>query len=111
MRKKIAKPDTSGFSLGQWVEFSHTVVRRSDYTGSGPGWRKEWVREPFREAKFEPAGIVVGIRHLSNGRNRFIGEDGPLVYEHQDYLVAILIAYDIHRKPVLALPGDVKPRA
>lgn len=51
-------------------------------------------------------GVVIGIRHLTNGRNDI--QDGGVVYTHEEFLVAVLISYDLKRKPVLALLQDVK---
>lgn len=85
--------------LSQWVETSHTLTRRSVY--SGKSWRKKWVREEAHRY-----GVVMGIRHLTNGRNEIIG--GEVTYIHEEFLVAVLIAYDLKRKPVLALLQDVK---
>lgn len=85
--------------LSQWVETSHTLTRRSVY--SGKAWKKKWVRgECARQ------GVIVGIRHLTNGRNEING--GEVTYIHEEFLVAALISYDLKRKPVLALLHDIK---
>lgn len=104
MRKKLNKPDTSKFFLGQWVEFAFKLRRVSSYGSDYRGWRKEWVREKF---DVNAQGIVMGIRHLSNGKNEWVQDDAPLSYTHTDYLVAILVSYDLKRKPVLVLPEDL----
>ena len=104
MRKKLNKPDTSAFFLGQWVEFEFTLRRVSDYGPGYRGWRKEWRRDKFT---VNTQGIVMGIRHLSNGKNEWVQDDAPLCYTHTDYLVAVLVSYDLRRKPVLVLPEDL----
>jgi hypothetical protein len=87
--------------LSQWVETSHTLTRRSEY--SGKSWRKKWVREENPRQ-----GVIVGIRHLTNGRNEYGNGENGIVYIHEEFLVAALIAYDLKRKPVLALLQDIK---
>lgn len=87
------------FYLGQWVEVTHTLTRKNKYPGET--WRKEWVRgENLLQ------GIVIGVRHLTNGRNDIQG--GEVVYTHEEFIVAYLVAYDLKRKPVLALIQDAK---
>lgn len=105
MRKKLNKPDTSAFHLGQWVEFEFKLRRVSNYGTDYRGWRKEWVRDKFY---MKAQGIVMGIRHLTNGSNEWAGPDGPLIYKHEGYLVAVLVSYDLRRKPVLVPPEDLK---
>lgn len=104
MREKLKKPDTSVFHLGQWVEFEFRLRRVSDYGSDHRGWRKEWRREKF---DINAQGIVMGVRHLSNGKNEWVQDDAPLSYTHTDYLVAVLVSYDLRRKPVLVLPEDL----
>jgi hypothetical protein len=88
---------------------AHVLLRRYE---PGKPWncekpQKRWkttgtlVRPESRE------GIVVGIRHLSNGTVRYF-PDGETDYRPTEHFPALLVAFDLRRKPVFVLPADVE---
>lgn len=88
--------------LGDPIIITNELKRKSRYV-------KESDSSPFRyEEKFwqetklrNPiTGIVVGIRKLSNGRNHYIPEYGN-DYEPKEHFKAIIVAYNLSRKPKL----------
>jgi hypothetical protein len=88
--------------FSQWVEFDHALKRKS-IPGKKPGeWKKSWVREKQEVTQ----GIVVGVRHLTNGENRFT--DSGIVYTHKEFIVAYLVAVDLIHKHKLVLIQDAK---
>lgn len=101
-KTKSRRAVRSNFHLGQWVEFEHVLERESVY-GAKPGaWRKIWIRK-----KKEPTqGIVVGIRHLSNGENLALGT--VVIYTHLEFITAYLVAVDMTHKHKLVLIKDAK---
>lgn len=100
-------------TLGQSVLFTRTLTRRSE---EGPnGWRqhlKVWKSEawPGQPEPEQRMGIVIGVRTLSNGENRYHGyDDGGIEYKQTETFTAYLIAHDLRRKPVLVLPEHITP--
>jgi hypothetical protein len=92
----------SDFHLGQWVEFDHVLERESLYGKKLGTWRKAWIRK-----KKEPTqGIVVGVRHLTNGENLALGT--VVIYTHKEFITAYLIAVDLTHKHKLVLIKDAK---
>jgi hypothetical protein len=99
---------TEQFDLGQKVTFSHPLHRESVYEKSEFGrdeWWKKWL-EP--ESSAPMTGVVVGVRHLSNGVNHGGYWDSPIEYHNRETFKAYLIAYDMREKPVYVLPERVQ---
>lgn len=94
------------FTLGQRVTFSH-ILRRDTGKWNGAGWEKVWrlERADGRWANgdiIRQAGIVVGIRTLSNGTAAYNGPDTQAAYTHAENVPAVLIATHLRRRPVFA---------
>ena len=88
--------------LGQWVEFEYVLERESVYGKKLGTWKKVWTRKK----KEITQGIVVGIRHLTNGENLALGT--VVIYTHQEFITAYLIAVDMTHKHKLVLIKDAK---
>lgn len=88
--------------LGQWVEFEYVLERESIYGKKLGKWKKVWTRKK----KEVTQGIVVGIRHLTNGENLALGT--VVIYTHQEFITAYLIAVDMTHKHKLVLIKDAK---
>ena len=88
--------------LGQWVEFEYVLERESIYGKKLGKWKKVWTRKK----KEITQGIVVGIRHLTNGENLALGT--VVIYTHQEFITAYLIAVDMTHKHKLVLIKDAK---
>jgi hypothetical protein len=91
-----SNPMDRNLTLGQPCQIDHYLVRRSTFNGNA-GWLKFWETVPLKEPK---AGLVMGVRNLSNGKNDSWG-DGVVIYNPKDRFRALLVATDLHRKPVL----------
>lgn len=101
------------YALGQSVEFTWHVERRTEYREAehygrrvSERWRV-WKPQAY-PGQPEPdptGGIVVGVRTLANGRAEYEHEAGmiwdPVTAER---FRAYLVAYDLRRKPVFVLP-------
>lgn len=82
-------------------------------------YRKEWrsVRDHLPQAtEFSPApqersGIVVGVRTLANGVLRWGSEDEPTELLADEYVPAVLVSWDLHRRPVYVSPPMLRPVA
>jgi hypothetical protein len=85
-------PMDHNLTLGQLCHIDHMLYRKM------AGWEKLW--EPIK-LKAPIPGIVVGIRTLSNGTTYSLGEGYGNGYEAKEYFRAVLVATDLHRKPVL----------
>lgn len=82
--------------LGTFVQFSATYIRCSANTGSYRV-RKYWHTKQCKSR----TGVLVGMRTLSNGLRGWIDSEEGYDYNPTEYLQAVLVAFDIHRKPVL----------
>ena len=104
MRSRIGlrRDARSDFHLGQWVEFECSLKRKSIYGKKLGRWKKAWVREKQEVTQ----GIVVGIRHLTNGENLAIGT--VVIYTHLEFITAYLVAVDMTHKHKLVLIKDAK---
>lgn len=100
------------FGLGDRVTFTRELARRSTDDWSGRIW------EPLGEYGEPVEGVIVGKRTLNNGKfeNEPAGHDGgygffsgPTVthYVTTESFTAYLVAYDLYRKPVYALPEHI----
>lgn len=99
----------TAFELGDRVTFTAEYLRRwLPPSGKGDG-RKVWVVCPLPKWNRPGAreGIVVGLRTLSNGTITYNYDAGP-DYRADDTVPAVLIAFDIRRKPILCPPAHVK---
>lgn len=96
---------TAAFTLGQRVTWAvademHRINVTGDWYRREP-WRKRWQRTQYDERHRE--GVVVGLRTLSNGINESHGDEG-IQYIPEEYIPAVLVAYDLRRKPVYVEP-------
>lgn len=107
--------------LGQRVEFdlANRLVRVSESPtrDRGPNYLnsarypKRWVRQRDKWDHIDYAeqfmsGVVVGIRYLSNGYATYV--DGTGEWHHKESIEAVVVSYDLRRKPVLLIPDDVR---
>lgn len=97
--------NTTDWTLGARVRFRRPLMRTTTYTGAFSGLirGKAWVPSTDETLR---NGIIVGRRTLRNGRLR--QEDHGTEMEVTDTLTAYLVAYNIHRSPVLVRPGDIR---
>lgn len=99
------------FEFGDRVTFANRLDRRVQtrtwFDGSG-GRRSErwkmWHSFPWAQR----TGIVIGHRHLANGTTLWDDEAGH-EFEPREYLTAYLVAYAMHRRPVLVLAEHLTP--
>jgi hypothetical protein len=108
-----AAPGLTPVSLGQRVTFTWILKRYTEHRpiegdryGRTSRW-KVWKNHSYPGMP-EPApqhGIIIGVRHLANGRAEYEHEVG-VVWDPCDAerLTAYLVAFDLRRKPVLVLP-------
>lgn len=75
---------------------------------------KEWVAQPIvdvlhhgSEVRRHREGLVIGLRNLSNGGVDYGYEEGTQFFP-ESHLQAVIVAYDLRRKPFLALPDDLE---
>lgn len=103
-------------AFGQDVEFTRTLVRRGKQESRQDShgrticpWVKRWESEHYPgQPEPEPTrGIVVGTRFLANGALGGGSWDEPVSFTTEERFRAYLIAYDLHRKPVLVLPEHI----
>ena len=107
----------SAFTLGQRVswatldELHRLAVSIPDEFGHSQT-HKVWISQAEQGLPVSMAepreGIVVGTRVLSNGRLQWNGYDEPVEYILTDTVTAVLVAYDLRRKPVLIPPHRVR---
>lgn len=110
------------FTLGQSVTWDRwNELQRRQLTIKEPGkrtvWRKTWqsARDylPHTTAHSpEPqwrTGVVVGLRTIQNGVLHWGSEDEPTVLDPDEYVPAVLIAWNLHRTPVYVSPELVHP--
>lgn len=107
--------DLKLLELGTRVRFSRYLDRATaEIPGTWDRDRKSWTPSPVSDlvprdglnGRGEIAGVIVGIRTLSNGVRVWPVEES-MRYVAESYFPAVLIAYDLHRKPVLVLPEHV----
>jgi hypothetical protein len=91
--------DTDLFKLGARVKFTRPLHRTRPLANLR---RKVWEPDPWKNGTY--AGIVVGVRTLSDGMTEGWEEN---TYRPERHYRAVLIATDLHRKPVLVLPENV----
>lgn len=91
---------TYEFSLGQKVRFKNPLKRRWESPNT-----KKWVTDVWDSAYRN--GVVVGKRTLSNGTVSS-GYDGS-EYMPKETFSALIISFDMHRKPVKVRIEDVEP--
>jgi hypothetical protein len=91
--------DDDNLALGTPVRFKRPLHRVRTLANRE---QKVWEADPYRAGEY--AGIVVGVRTLSDGEVIAWGAG----YRPERHYRAVLIAEDLHRKPVLVLPEDVE---
>lgn len=104
---------TEQFTLGERVWFTKPLQRRmrEEHPNTyNTGWLKVWEPVPHHGTDSEPVreGIVVGVRWLANGKNRYSGYDEPIVFEPRERFRAVLVATNLRRRAVFVLPENVK---
>lgn len=97
--------------LGQPVKFTATLKRGGETRMAERFGRqvaehwKVWRRHQHPAIE----GIIVGQRTLANGRAEYEHEAGMVWYPGTAVrFTAYLIAFDLHRKPVLVMPVDIE---
>lgn len=97
------------WELGQQVVFSIVLFRDSACLESsnrfGSGYQAFWNQRKLAKPK---AGVLVGLRTLTDGETRFSVEDGN-VYHPRKTVKAALVSYDLRRKPVLVPIEHLQP--
>jgi hypothetical protein len=90
------------YTLGQRVTVTHRLERKTSFAGSTDDYKfnKTWVEMPLPEPV---EGIIIGVRHLSNGKTAY-DYDAGMQYERESGLVGVLIAHDLRRSPFYVLP-------
>jgi len=75
---------------------------------------KEWVTQPIvdvrnrgSEVRKHRAGLVIGLRNLSNGGVEYGYDEGTQFFP-ESHFQAVIVAYDLRRKPFLVLPDDLE---
>lgn len=95
----------SDLQLGERVSFACTLQRqRGEWDGKTRSERKLWapVGHETRD------GIIVGVRTLSNGRTIWNGHDAQSEWRADEHFTALLVAFDLHRRPVFVRPEHVQ---
>lgn len=104
-----------GFELGQRVTWSRAdeLYRHKTFEyGQDP--TREWLSPRDRlgsTARFiqdeQRSGVVVGVRTLTNGTAKRYWEE-PTEYTVKEAFKAVVLAWDLKRKPVYVRLEDVK---
>lgn len=94
--------DIKTVQLGQRVRVLATL-RRVAEGRSGMAWGRSWKRLGRESGD----AVIVGIRTLSNGLTEYPYDAGPL-YTAKEHFPALLVSFDLRRRPVFALPEDVE---
>lgn len=90
------------YSLGQKVTTIKYLKRISKFVQDGEApWKTEFKVWDERQFRSPIEGIVIGIRNLSNGKNIYMGQEEGVVYEPKEHFKAIIVAYQLSRKPIL----------
>lgn len=96
--------DVKTVQLGQKVRVRATLCREdSDEKLGFQRARLVWKRRTPGTID----AVVVGVRTLSNGIVSYSFEDG-VGYRAKEHFPALLVSFDLRRKPVFALPDDVE---
>lgn len=97
----------SAVKLGARVKLTQALVReqgRESHPQFGTHWSKMWRTRPL---KAPVEGIIVGRRTLNQGFNEWIGNDEGITFVITDRFQAVLVAFDMRRKPVPVLEEDL----
>lgn len=97
------------FSFGDPVRFATHLRRTSRYDDKTRVWVKRWEPCPSFQQPHPLHGLIVGRRTLHNGHNEGGGYDDPIVFVSKHRFTAYLVAYAMHRVPVLVRPEDLTP--
>lgn len=90
------------YELGQKITVGFQLKRVSKFVKDGDSpWKQEWKVWDERKLRGPIEGIVIGIRNLSNGKNHNLGNEGGTMYEPKEHFKAIIVAYQLSRKPIL----------
>jgi hypothetical protein len=96
------KPMTPIYSLGQKVTTMKYLKRISKFVQDGDTpWKQEFKVWDERTFKSPVEGIVIGVRNLSNGKNHYLGSEEGMSYEPKEHFKAIIVDYQLYRKPIL----------
>lgn len=103
MTPRSKSPFPPEITLGATCEWSAELKRGSAYNVSASDWDRVWT--PYNtETKL---GIVVGVRTLANGHVDYDPDEGH-TWKHGEAVHAVLVAWNLHRKPVLVAVADLK---
>ena len=90
------------YELGQKITVGFQLKRVSRFVQDGDApWKQEWKYWEERKLRAPLDGIVIGIRNLSNGKNHYLGSEEGMSYEPKEHFKAIIVAYQLSRKPIL----------
>jgi hypothetical protein len=98
MTNTVAEP-----AFGARVAIEARLER--EYQQDGNVGRKLWKRRMLPSVE---AGILIGVRTLSNGIVHYWGEDGGIEYRAKEHFKAALVVTGPRSKPFLAQLADVK---
>ena len=88
-------------TLGQPVLVSAVLERQGEHIKCGE--RRAWVRVPLPK---RIKACVMGLRNLQDGTTEWpMGDEGTTWHE-TGRKMALLLALDLRRKPIFALPRD-----
>jgi hypothetical protein len=105
------------FILGQRVRYSKPLQRvtTTEFRNGQARTMKRWVRWPYHWTGgdypgIQGTGFIVGKRTLQNGERYYIGYEEGLTFvrtpgEDQE---AYMVAFDLRRKPIFVLEGDLE---
>lgn len=105
---------STAFKLGDRVRYRKPLKRRlrEEHPNTyGTGWLKVWEPLPhYSNSVPEPEyeGIVVGLRTLADGKNRYNGYEEPITFTATSHFPAVMIARDLRRNPDLVRIEDVE---
>lgn len=93
--------------LGQPVKFAAHLVRKT-IIKPGQGWGfagKEWHRSVYPEPR---DGVLIGMRTVTDGHRVNLGDEGLAYKATKTHRVAV-VAFALHRAPVLVTLADLNP--
>jgi hypothetical protein len=88
--------------LGQKVTFQKCLRRSIKFEANESGWNERknvWIEKDHTHS----TGLIVGKRVLQNGISQWENEEG-WVFIPVERVVAYLVAFNLHKKPVFVLP-------
>lgn len=87
-----------GIKLGDKVNVTATLQRRSRYLGRYQGTEKRWETKVLPNPR---SGIYIGYRTLQNGKTVFEGSEEGYHFEPSEHFRAVLVVFSERERPVL----------